>query len=110
MTTALRARPARIEDAAQIARIYNQGIEDRIATFETEPRTTEQVAAILSERQGRYPLIVVERDGAAVGWAWVGPYSSRPCYSGGGAGDGRGPRGAGGADRRQRGARLLEAH
>jgi L-amino acid N-acyltransferase YncA len=29
------------DDAAAIARIYNQGIEDRVATFETEPRSPE---------------------------------------------------------------------
>ena len=32
-------RAARREDAAAITEIYNQGIEDRIATFETEPRS-----------------------------------------------------------------------
>jgi L-amino acid N-acyltransferase YncA len=36
--TVLRARRARLEDAAAITQIYNQGIEDRIGTFETEPR------------------------------------------------------------------------
>ena len=32
-------RPAERGDAAAIARIYNQGIADRIATFETERRS-----------------------------------------------------------------------
>jgi phosphinothricin acetyltransferase len=32
------ARPATKADAAAIAHIYNQGIEDRVATFETRPR------------------------------------------------------------------------
>lgn len=35
-------RLATASDAAAIARIYNQGIEDRIATFETESGTTQQ--------------------------------------------------------------------
>jgi L-amino acid N-acyltransferase YncA len=34
----LSARPARLEDAPTITEIYNEGIEDRIATFETEPK------------------------------------------------------------------------
>jgi len=38
-------RAATRADAAEIARIYNEGIEDRIATFETELRTTEQIEA-----------------------------------------------------------------
>jgi L-amino acid N-acyltransferase YncA len=35
----LRTRTATIADATAIAEIYNQGIADRIATFETEPRS-----------------------------------------------------------------------
>jgi phosphinothricin acetyltransferase len=73
-------RPARREDAAAIARIYNQGIEERIATFETEPRTTADIEWLLAEREGRYPCIVVERDGEVVAWAGVDRYRARPCY------------------------------
>jgi L-amino acid N-acyltransferase YncA len=40
----LTARPAVREDTAAITEIYNQGIEDRIATFETEPRSTADIA------------------------------------------------------------------
>jgi L-amino acid N-acyltransferase YncA len=40
----LRTRAATLADAAAIAAIYNEGIADRIATFETEPRTTGQIA------------------------------------------------------------------
>jgi L-amino acid N-acyltransferase YncA len=74
------ARPARRQDAAAIARIYNQGIEDRIATFETEARTSADIERLLDERLGRYPFIVVERDGQVVAWASGGPYRARPCY------------------------------
>jgi len=74
------ARSARGEDAAAIARVYNQGIEDRIATFETEPRSATEIEHLLSERQPRYPFIVVERDGVVVAWASAGSYRSRPCY------------------------------
>ena len=75
-------RPARLEDAAAIARIYNQGIAERIATFETEPRTVEQMTAWLEEKQGRYPVIVAERGGRVLAWAGVGPYRPRACYDG----------------------------
>jgi L-amino acid N-acyltransferase YncA len=40
--------------------IYNQGIEDRIATFETEPRTPDQIAKQLSEKGDRFPTVVAE--------------------------------------------------
>jgi phosphinothricin acetyltransferase len=54
-------RPARGTDVDAIARIYNQGIEERIATFETEPRTPAQIRAMLAERGDRYPTVVVDR-------------------------------------------------
>ena len=75
-------RLATATDAAAIARIYNQGIEDRVATFETEPRTVQQIEAQLAEKGDRYPTVVVERDGRVVAWATVGSYRSRPCYAG----------------------------
>jgi phosphinothricin acetyltransferase len=69
-------------DAPAIARIYNQGIEDRIATFETEPRTAAAIVARLREHGARYPTVVAERAGTVVAWAGVSPYRSRPCYDG----------------------------
>jgi len=43
-TTELRTRAATLADADAIAAIYNEGIADRIATFETEPRSAAQIA------------------------------------------------------------------
>jgi phosphinothricin acetyltransferase len=77
-----RARPANAADADAIARIYNEGIADRIATFETEPRTTDDIARGLRERGERWPTVVVERDGRVIGWASASEYRSRACYSG----------------------------
>jgi phosphinothricin acetyltransferase len=75
-------RLARAADAEAIARIYNQGIEERIATFETEPRTPAQIAAQLADKGDRFPTVVVERDGQIVAWAGAGAYRSRPAYAG----------------------------
>jgi phosphinothricin acetyltransferase len=35
---------------------------------------------MLADRAGRYPTLVVERDGAVVAWASAGTYRSRACY------------------------------
>ncbi len=70
-------RPATPADAAAICAIYNQGIEDRIATLETELRTPEERRQWLAERGPRHPVIVAEVDGAVVGWGSQGITSSR---------------------------------
>jgi L-amino acid N-acyltransferase YncA len=75
-------RLATVDDAVAIARIHNEGIADRIATFETEPRTAAHVAAAMAEKGDRYPTVVVEHDGEVVAWAGAGPYRDRPAYAG----------------------------
>jgi L-amino acid N-acyltransferase YncA len=80
MTVTVRmARPA---DTPTIAAIYNQGISERIATFETEPRTPEDLERRLVERGDRFPTVVAELNGRIIAWAGASPYSTRPCYSG----------------------------
>jgi phosphinothricin acetyltransferase len=81
-TVTQRTRLATAADAAAIAAIYNEGIADRIATFETEPRTSEQLARQLADKGDRFPTIVVERDGQVVAWASAGAYRTRPAYAG----------------------------
>jgi L-amino acid N-acyltransferase YncA len=81
-TTSIRTRLATAADAAAIAAIYNEGIADRVATFETEPRTPQQIATLLAEKGERFPTVVAERDGQIVAWAGAGAYRSRPAYAG----------------------------
>ena len=76
---ALHSRAAGPGDAAAIARIYNQGIEERIATFENRPRA---VGDIREWFNGRYPIVVVEEGGAVISFANTSAYSPRGCYSG----------------------------
>ena len=73
---------ATVEDAPAIARIYNEGIADRLATFETEPRTSEDIVRALQGRAERWPTVVVERDGGVIAWASASEYRPRTCYSG----------------------------
>ncbi|HEY4271929.1 MAG TPA: arsinothricin resistance N-acetyltransferase ArsN1 family A [Candidatus Udaeobacter sp.] len=78
----MRIRTASLGDAAAIAEIYNQGIEDRVATYETEPRSPKEQQAWLRSITGRYPAVLAEIDGQIVGWAGAGPYRARECYRG----------------------------
>jgi len=75
-------RPATIEDAAAVAEIYNQGIEDRVATYETTRRSAEDQRTWLQSIAGRYPVVVAEIDGEIIGWAGAGLYRDRECYRG----------------------------
>ena len=75
----MKARPAAPEDAAAMARIYNQGIEDRVATFETRQRTSEEVMSWLD---GTHPVVVVENEGQVIAFAATSTYRPRDCYSG----------------------------
>jgi phosphinothricin acetyltransferase len=69
-------------DAADIARIWNEGIADRVATFETEPRTAEGIARWMREKEPHYPTVVVERGGGVIAWAAASQYRPRECYDG----------------------------
>lgn len=73
-------RPATFDDVSAIAKIYNEGIADRIATFETRERTADDVRQWFD---GMHPIVVVEREDAViVGFAATFPYRERPCYAG----------------------------
>jgi phosphinothricin acetyltransferase len=75
-------RNATADDASAIAEIYNQGIEDRVATFETALRSAEDQRAWLKAIAGRYPSVVAQIDGEIIGWAGAVPYRDRECYRG----------------------------
>ncbi len=76
----LTVRPARESDAEAIATIYNQGIEDRVATLETELRTPEERRRWMAARGPRHPVIVAEAAGTVVGWASLNQFNPRPAY------------------------------
>ncbi|MDQ0497278.1 phosphinothricin acetyltransferase [Paenibacillus brasilensis] len=62
--------------------IYNQGIEDRIATLETEAKDFNYMVNWFREHQNRYTVLVAESDGIVVGWASLNRYSHRCAYDG----------------------------
>jgi phosphinothricin acetyltransferase len=80
MAPAVVIRPATLTDSEAIARIYNEGIVDRIATLETEERSAAERSAWLTDRGARYPVVVVESGGDIIGWGSLNPYSPRAAY------------------------------
>lgn len=81
-TEQITTRLADSSDVSAITEIYNQGIEERIATFESEPRSVAAMESWLAEHQGRYLALVAEIDRQVAGWASVGQYRPRECYAG----------------------------
>lgn len=77
-----RVRRAVVEGAAAIAAIYNEAIAERIATFESDPRTADEIRAWILQRGPRHPVLVLEVDHRVAGWAAISPYRPRACYDG----------------------------
>ncbi|AYB44442.1 arsinothricin resistance N-acetyltransferase ArsN1 family A [Paenibacillus lautus] len=79
-TTLIRA--AYTGDVERILHIYNQGIEDRIATLEVDQKDVAYMNNWFQQHQDRYPVIVAEYDNEVIGWASLNPYSQRCAYDG----------------------------
>jgi L-amino acid N-acyltransferase YncA len=76
----MRIRGATSADAEAICRIYNQGIEDRVATLETMRRTPEERRQWMESRGGRHPVLVAEQESGVVAWASLNSFNPRPAY------------------------------
>ena len=78
-----RVRDAKLLDIPYITNIYNEGIDDRIATLETSLRDNSEMENWLTSRGERYKVIVMEdTEGIVIGWASINIFNSRCCYSG----------------------------
>ncbi|MGE7823307.1 arsinothricin resistance N-acetyltransferase ArsN1 family A [Paenibacillus sp. NPDC093718] len=75
-------RPAVPGDVERILHIYNQGIEDRIATLEVDQKDIAYMNDWFQQHQERYAVIVAQYDNAVIGWASLNPYSQRCAYDG----------------------------
>ena len=75
----MQVRSATPNDAMSIAKIYNQGIEDRVATFETNSRSAEDILAWFDDV---HPIVVVKKDSEIIAFASSSAYSARECYAG----------------------------
>src|SRR5260370_38795235 len=75
----MQVRVATPSDAAAIAHIYNQGIEDRVATFESRLRSAEEVQSWFD---GVHPIVVIENKQGIIAFVSTSAYRYRECYSG----------------------------
>ena len=73
-------RLARIEDAPALQATYAPYVRDTAITFEYEPPSVEVFAERMRATMKRYPYLVAELDGRAVGYAYAGTFKGRPAY------------------------------
>jgi phosphinothricin acetyltransferase len=73
-------RSARDTDVDAVTTIYNQGIADRIATFETRLRTSDDLLPVVTS--GQFPCMVATVASDVVGFASTSAYRERACYAG----------------------------
>ncbi len=76
-------RPAQEGDLPSILEIYNQGIQDRVATLEEDAKDMEYMKQWFESHANLYAVLVAEiLPGEIGGWASLNPYSHRCAYSG----------------------------
>ena len=72
-------RPMVTQDADAVLAIYQAGIDEGNATFETSAPTWDQFVA---SRIGSLSRVAVDDADVVLGWVAASPISARPCYAG----------------------------
>jgi L-amino acid N-acyltransferase YncA len=74
-------RPGQLADIFAITGIYRHAVLTGTASFEIEPPDVEEMSRRWKAlHDGGYPYHVAELDGAVAGYAYAGPYRTRPAY------------------------------
>jgi len=75
----LEIRPAHEEDAAPLCEIFNEGVQDHMETFDSEPRAVEDQRLLIAaaENDPKHPILVADVRNWIAGWVALGPYDSR---------------------------------
>jgi L-amino acid N-acyltransferase len=75
-------RPATVNDAPAILKIYNDAIINTTAVYSYDPVTLEsRVEWLEQKQQGGWPVFVLEQNGNVLGFSSYGPFRAWPAYS-----------------------------
>lgn len=73
-------RIARPEDAEDLLKIYEYYVLNTAITFEYELPSVEEFAGRIANTLKKYPYLLAEEDGRAIGYAYAGPFKNRAAY------------------------------
>jgi L-amino acid N-acyltransferase YncA len=73
-------RDATPGDAQACAAVYAPYVTGTAVSFETEPPTAAEMAGRIAAAQRAHAWLVLETGGAVRGYAYGGPFTSRPAY------------------------------
>jgi L-amino acid N-acyltransferase YncA len=73
-------RSASVRDAVACAAIYAPYVSDTAISFELEPPGADHMAQRIAAALERHAWLVLEEDGRVCGYAYGGPFASRPAY------------------------------
>jgi L-amino acid N-acyltransferase YncA len=78
--SALQIRRAVASDLAALRAIYNEGIEDRVATLDASPKSADDIADWWEQHEG-FPVVAAIEAGTLVGWASLNRFSGRCAHA-----------------------------
>ena len=73
-------RPARVSDAQELQMIYAPYVRDTAITFEYDVPPEAEFARRIENTVKRYPDLVLEDGGEALGYAYAGTFKARAAY------------------------------
>lgn len=81
MSHLVEIRDATAGDLEAIRAIYNQGIEDRVATLDTDPKSSDEMREWWEEHDQRYAVLVATEASSVIAWASLNRFSHRCAHA-----------------------------
>lgn len=80
-TTMMRIRPATANDLDAITAIYADAVTNGTSSYELEPPSLKDMTGRFEALAAAgFPYVVAERQGDILGYAYAGPFRTRPAY------------------------------
>jgi L-amino acid N-acyltransferase YncA len=75
----LQIRQAREDDASPLCEIFNEAVQDRLETFDSEPRLVDdqRLRIAAADQDPKHPILVAELRNWVAGWAALESYDNR---------------------------------